>query len=477
MDGCGREQRRDRHAIRTDLPVGKHDDVVAALDCRFRPFTKTIEHFQHAFGTAGNVVGEIERLRVEAVLGVADRADLLEVAIGQDRLADFQPLRMRHPLMVEDVRAGTDERDEAHHQFLADRIDRRVGDLREVLLEIGVEQLRLVGHRRDRRVGAHRADRLLTGRRHRRHQELRVLMGITEGLLAVDQRHVAAQRPRLDRLQLFEDQLGVVEPLAIGMLAGERRLHLLVGDDAALFHVDQQHLAGLQPPFLDDLVLGDRQNAGLRRHDDAVVAGDDVARRAQTVAVERGAYLAPIGEGDRRRSVPRFHQRRMIFVEGLALRRHELVAGPGLGDQHHDGMRERITAAHEEFERIVETGRVRLTFIGDRPELGNVVAEERRGNGSLPCGHPVDVAAQRIDLAVMRNHAIGMRELPGREGVGREALVHECDGRLEALVGEVLVIGTHLIGEEHALVDDGGGRQRHDIEAEIATIGFRIDAV
>jgi hypothetical protein len=32
----------------------------------------------------------------------------------------------------------------------------------------------------------------------------------------------------------------------------------------------------------------------------------------------------------------------------------------------------------QEFERIVEAGRVRLAFIGDRPELGDVVAEQRR---------------------------------------------------------------------------------------------------
>ena len=44
---------------------------------------------------------------------------------------------------VEQVRPRPDERDEAHHQLLADRVDRRVRHLREVLLEVGVQQLRL----------------------------------------------------------------------------------------------------------------------------------------------------------------------------------------------------------------------------------------------------------------------------------------------------------------------------------------------
>ena len=69
-----------------------------------------------------------------------------------------------------------------------------------------------------------------------------------------------------------------------------------------------------------------------------VVVGDDVARRAQAVAIERRADLAAVGEGDRRRPVPRLHQRRVVFVEGAALRVHQRV-GPGFGDQHHHRMR------------------------------------------------------------------------------------------------------------------------------------------
>ena len=39
---------------------------------------------------------------------------------------------------------GTDQRHQRHHEFFADRVDRRVGDLREVLLEIVRQRLRLV---------------------------------------------------------------------------------------------------------------------------------------------------------------------------------------------------------------------------------------------------------------------------------------------------------------------------------------------
>ena len=95
---------------------------------------------------------------------------------------------------VEQVRPRPDDRDEAHDDLFADRIDRRVRHLGEVLLEVGEQQLRLVRQRRDRRVGAHRADRFLALRRHRRHQELQVFLGVAEGLLAIEQRQIRDRR-------------------------------------------------------------------------------------------------------------------------------------------------------------------------------------------------------------------------------------------------------------------------------------------
>jgi hypothetical protein len=47
-------------------------------------------------------------------------------------------------MMAEQVGPRPDHRHQRHHQLFADRVDRRVGDLREVLLEVVVEQLGLV---------------------------------------------------------------------------------------------------------------------------------------------------------------------------------------------------------------------------------------------------------------------------------------------------------------------------------------------
>jgi hypothetical protein len=51
-------------------------------------------------------IGEIERLGVETVLGVTDRTDLLEIAVGQDRLTHLKPLLLCRTLVVKQFGRG-----------------------------------------------------------------------------------------------------------------------------------------------------------------------------------------------------------------------------------------------------------------------------------------------------------------------------------------------------------------------------------
>ena len=389
-----------------------------------------------------------------------DRADLLQILIGEDRLAHFEALGVRHAFMIEQIRPRPDDGDKAHHQFFADRVDRRVGDLREVLLEIGEQRFRLVRQRRNRRVVAHGADRFLAGGRHRRHQEFQVFLGVAKRLLAIEQRQVRDRRFVGGAGQFLEHDLRAREPFLVGMALRKRRLQFLVGNEPAFVEIDEQHLARLQPPLLDDVLFRNRQHAHFRRHHDAVVAREQIARRPQAVAVERGADLPAVGEGDRGRAVPRLHQRGVVFVEGAPFLIHQRIAGPGFRNHHHHRVRERVAALHQEFERVVEAGGVGLALVGNRPELVDVLAEQRRGNGSLPRRHPVDVAAQRVDLAVVRDVAVRMRQRPGREGVGREALMHQRERAFEIRIVQVGIIGAELIGKEHALVDHRAARDR-----------------
>ena len=85
-------------------------------------------------------VGDVECLGVKAIFEMTNGADLFEITIGEDRLTYFQPLAARIAFEIEYVRARSDKGHEAHHQLFTDRINRRIRDLGEVLLEISVKQ-------------------------------------------------------------------------------------------------------------------------------------------------------------------------------------------------------------------------------------------------------------------------------------------------------------------------------------------------
>ena len=78
--------------------------------------------------------------------------------------------------------------------------------------------------------------------------------------------------------------------------------------------------------------------------------------------------------------------------------------------------------------------------------------------------HPVDVALDRVDLTVMRQHPERLRQPPLREGVGRIALVIDREGRFKTLVHQIGVESRNLLGEHHALVDDRAARERAQVE-------------
>ena len=463
-----RQQRRDGDAVRRGFAVGDDQDVVVGQNRVCRLGADSGNSLFHALGAVFGGPGGVDGLGAERAAGLTvDVADLFQIGVGQDRLRHFQPVVVAG-VMPQQVRARADHGHQRHHQFLADRIDRRVGDLGEILLEIMEQQLGLVGQDGDGRVGAHGSDRVVALARHRFEEEVDVFLGVAEGLLLTQQLfHVVRTRQRAPVVgfrQVFQLELGLLQPFAVGVFGGELRLDLGIVDDAAFFKVDQQHFAGLEAPFADDFLLRHRQHTRLGGHDDVVVVGDDVARRAQAVAVQRGADLAAVGEGDGGGAVPRLHQRGVVFVEGLAVGIHQRVAGPCLGDQHHHGVRERVAAGDQDFQGVVDAGRVGLAVRDDRPHLVQVRPDQVGGHRPAARIHPIDVAADGVDFAVMRQEPGGVRELPGRERVGGEALMHHRQRRGAQRVGQVLVEAADLGREQQALVDHGAGREGRHVQ-------------
>ena len=195
-----------------------------------------------------------------------------------------------------------------------------------------------------------------------------------------------------------------------------------------------------------------------------VLVGDDEAGRTQAIAVQGGADLAPIGEGHGRGAVPRLHQGRMVFVESLALGIHQRIAGPGFRDQHHHRMGQRIAAGQQQLQRIVQAGGVRLAVRDQRPHFVEVRAQQVGLHPPATGVHPVHIAADGVDLTVVGHEAVGVGQPPGGEGVGGEALVDHGQGGLRQGIGQVLVEGPHLSGQQQPLVNHGAGRQGRQIE-------------
>ena len=115
----------------------------------------------------------------------------------------------------------------------------------------------------------------------------------------------------------------------------------------------------------------------------------------------------------------------MKLVEGFALRAHRLVPAPGLRDHHQDRVGQRTAGHHEELEHVVEGRRIAPAFTDHRENLGQIVAEQVRLTQRLAGVHPVDIAPQGVDLAVVGDVAIRMRQRPGRKRVGAEPLMDQ----------------------------------------------------
>ncbi|MNZ65859.1 hypothetical protein D3C78_840600 [compost metagenome] len=89
-----------------------------------------------------------------------------------------------------------------------------------------------------------------------------------------------------------------------------------------------------------------------------VILRNIIPCRTKTVAVQYSADLHAIGKAERRRPVPRLHQRAVIFIERLALIAHALMVRPRLRHHHQRGMRHRAAGQEQKLQRIIEHRRI-----------------------------------------------------------------------------------------------------------------------
>ena len=135
----------------------------------------------------------------------------------------------------------------------------------------------------------------------------------------------------------------------------------------------------------------------------------------------------------------------MVAVERAHVEVELGVVLPRGRHEHRERVPDVAPAAHEQLGRVVEHPGVGARLVERRD------AVERAG----PRAHPVHVAADRVDLAVVAQQAERLRPLPRGLGIGREALVEDPERHLEPRIAQIRIEGVELVGGAERLVDDG----------------------
>ena len=223
-------------------------------------------------------------------------------------------------------------------------------------------------------------------------------------------------------------------PLPPRVCGRQGPLDFVIFNNPTCSGVDEEHPPRPQPALADDFARGQLQHTRFAGEHHQTIRHLPPTAWPQTVAVERGTNLHAVGERQRSRTIPGLHQACLIFVIGLEIIRHALMAAPRLWNQHAHRFLDRTAREHQHFEHVVEGGRVATAFADHRLDLVEIRTEHRMREHALAGVHPVNVAPHGVDLAVVGDVAERMRQVPGGEGVGAVALVHQSQGTVKAIV-------------------------------------------
>ena len=234
--------------------------------------------------------------------------------------------------------------------------------------------------------------------------------------------------------------------LAVGLRAGDLELGLAVGVEAAALEVDDEQAAGVQAAAAADLGRVDREHARPRSRTTTTPSSVTSQRPGRRPLRSRQAPSdAPVGEGHRRGAVPGLEHRgacsgRSRRAPAACRRARCARRGSSSSSRAAAGGRR---AASSSSTRSKAAESELPSGISGRQSL-EVVAEELGVQRRLAGPHPVDVAGDRVDLAVVGEQAQRLGELPAREGVGREARVDDRERALQLGVAQVGVEAGEL---------------------------------
>ncbi len=230
------------------------------------------QHAASAFASALGAVDDRPQHRQRVGLEHAERTSRIFASSASSRIGlSITSWRTARASRRTCCRPGR-RRLERHHERLADRIDRRVRDLREQLVEVrdrcgarsqstasGVSvPIEPIGSLPVRAIGAR-----IT---------LHVLVGVAERALALARAAPTARRAaRLGQRRRAVTNTFLSSHLRYGNRLDDLALELVVVDDPALARVDDEHHARLEPALAAHVLGRHVDHAGLRREDHAIV--------------------------------------------------------------------------------------------------------------------------------------------------------------------------------------------------------------
>ena len=211
----------------------------------------------------------------------------------------------------------------------------------------------------------------------------------------------------------------LTHPFAKGLRGGERVFHLLIVVEAAFGHVHGDHLTWAKRAFFAHCRLICWYHAHFGAGDQLTVAGDDIAHGPQSIAIQSTADPATIGHRQCCRAVPWLHDGVAIGIH-VAPRLGQLVGlfRPAFWHHHCFGHWGIAARANQHFEHGIQCGGVRGSTWNDRFDIFGHIAKGRGGHANFVALHPVCVAFECIDLAVVGEHAERLCQPPLRERIG-----------------------------------------------------------
>ena len=147
VDGARRQEARDGRMVCVNSAIAEHDQAGPAVDGSLGGRAQAVEGGFERFAAGARIRGSRRERRTASGStatensAIGEREELGHLVVREDGLLELeQPALLGR--LGQQVAFAAEAADERHHQLLADRVDRRVGHLRELLLEVAEQGLR-----------------------------------------------------------------------------------------------------------------------------------------------------------------------------------------------------------------------------------------------------------------------------------------------------------------------------------------------